>query len=209
MADSTDKGGRKPRVTDADLLDVFRGASDPVLSTAEVADAVPIQRRGTLNRLRALEAEGALDSKQIGGRNTVWWLAGTGATAEERREPATDAARSDTGDESGEDLDAPARSRGGESDDALDDALAGWEPDNVDTETARAQTRRAAEWLRSTGKRHIQSDFVDALADDSTLGSRSWWERAVQPGLMKLRNAGLVEYRSGHHDYRWVGEGEA
>lgn len=74
MPESTDKGGRKPRVTDADLLDVFRETADPVLSTAEVSDALPIKRRGTLNRLRALEDAGELDSKQIGGRNTVWWV---------------------------------------------------------------------------------------------------------------------------------------
>ena len=84
MPESTNKGGRKPRVTDDDLLDVFRETSDPVLSTAEVADALPIKRRGTLNRLRALEAEGALDSKQIGGRNTVWWV--IDERAERRRE---------------------------------------------------------------------------------------------------------------------------
>ena len=73
MPESSNKSGRKPRVTDEDLLDVFRSTSDPVLSTAEVADAVPIKRRGTLNRLQALEEDGELESKQIGGRNTVWW----------------------------------------------------------------------------------------------------------------------------------------
>jgi len=56
MPESSNKGGRKPRVTDEDLLDVFRSTSDPVLSTAEVADAVPIKRRGTLNRLQDREA---------------------------------------------------------------------------------------------------------------------------------------------------------
>lgn len=66
--------GRKPRVTDDELLDVLRESSDPVLSTAEVADQVPIKRRGVLNRLRALEEEGAVRSKRIGGRNTVWWV---------------------------------------------------------------------------------------------------------------------------------------
>ncbi len=74
MADTSKQGGRKPRVTDKDLLDVFRSTSDPVLSTAEVADAVPIKRRGTLNRLQVLEEDGHLESKLIGGRNTVWWL---------------------------------------------------------------------------------------------------------------------------------------
>jgi len=67
MAESSNKGGRKPRVTDDDLLDVFRSTSDPVLSTAEVAEQVPIKRRGTLNRLQSLEEDGALERKQIGG----------------------------------------------------------------------------------------------------------------------------------------------
>lgn len=70
----SDSPGRKPRVTDSDILDVFQNTSDPVLSTAEVADAVPIKRRGTLNRLRSLEEAGDLESKEIGGRNTVWWI---------------------------------------------------------------------------------------------------------------------------------------
>ena len=74
MPESSNTGGRKPRVSDSDLLDVFRATSDPVLSTGEVADAVPIKRRGVLNRLRGLEDAGELESKQIGGRNTVWWV---------------------------------------------------------------------------------------------------------------------------------------
>jgi hypothetical protein len=72
MAD-TNSGGRKPRVTDDDLLSVFGDTDDPVLSTAEVADRLPIKRRGTLDRLRRLEDAGDVASKPIGGRNTVWW----------------------------------------------------------------------------------------------------------------------------------------
>jgi GTP-sensing pleiotropic transcriptional regulator CodY len=68
-------GGRKPRATDADILDGFRETDDPVLSTAEVADRLPIKRRGTLNRLQNLRDAGELEAKQIGGRNTIWWLA--------------------------------------------------------------------------------------------------------------------------------------
>ena len=87
MPESTNKGGRIPRVSDEDLLDVFRSTPDPVLSTAEVADAVPIKRRGTLNRLQSLEEDGELESKRIGGRNTVWWL----VDEESRETPARDA----------------------------------------------------------------------------------------------------------------------
>ena len=80
-------GGRKPRATDDEILAVFRETPDPVLSTAEVAESLPIQRRGTLNRLRRLQEDGRLDSKQIGGRNTVWWL--TDRTASTAPAPET------------------------------------------------------------------------------------------------------------------------
>ncbi|WP_247010815.1 hypothetical protein [Halorientalis litorea] len=94
MPESTNKGGRIPRVSDEDLLDVFRSTADPVLSTAEVADAVPIKRRGTLNRLQSLEEDGELESKRIGGRNTVWWL----GDEESRETPSRDASPSTSGE---------------------------------------------------------------------------------------------------------------
>ncbi len=90
MPESSNKGGRKPRVSDEDLLDVFQSTFDPVLSTAEVADAVPIKRRGTLNRLQALEEDGEIESKRIGGRNTGWWLVDERDVSDtDRRSPAT------------------------------------------------------------------------------------------------------------------------
>lgn len=74
MSDQSNGPGRNPRVTNDEILDVFRSTTDPVLSTAEVAEQLPIRRRGTLNRLQKLEADGVLDSKQIGGRNRIWWI---------------------------------------------------------------------------------------------------------------------------------------
>ena len=68
------RSGRKPRVTDRELLAVLRKTNDPVLSTAEVADELPIKRRATLTRLQRLAESGVLARKQTGGRNTVWWL---------------------------------------------------------------------------------------------------------------------------------------
>jgi len=67
------KPGRKPRVTDEEILDVFRAADDPVLSTAEVTDRLPIKRSATYKRLVSLRDEGRLDGKDVGGRNSVWW----------------------------------------------------------------------------------------------------------------------------------------
>lgn len=73
MADDS-KPGRKPRVTDEEILQLFREADDPVLSTAEVTEQLPIKRSGTYKRLVALREEGQLTGKEIGGRNTIWWI---------------------------------------------------------------------------------------------------------------------------------------
>ena len=67
--------GQKPRISDDDILDVFRATTDLALGTAEVADALPIGRRAIYNRLTSLSEQGLLVRKQIDERNTIWWLA--------------------------------------------------------------------------------------------------------------------------------------
>lgn len=69
----SDGAGRPPSVSDEEILDVFREAADPVLTTSEVASKLPIERRGLLDRLKNLEADGRLQSKSVGGRSVVWW----------------------------------------------------------------------------------------------------------------------------------------
>lgn len=66
--------GRKPQVTDDEILQLFQDAGDPVLSTAEVTEQLPIKRSATYKRLSALRDDGQLTGKDIGGRNTVWWI---------------------------------------------------------------------------------------------------------------------------------------
>jgi len=68
--------GRKPRVTDDEILQLFRDTSDPVLSTAEVTEQLSIKRSGSYKRLSSLRDDGQLTGKDIGGRNTVWWIPG-------------------------------------------------------------------------------------------------------------------------------------
>ncbi|WP_160135656.1 winged helix-turn-helix domain-containing protein [Halococcus salsus] len=67
-----DTPGRKPRVTEREILEVFRKADEPVLTAPEVATVLPIGRRALHNRLKQLEKKGQLVSKQA-GRSTVWW----------------------------------------------------------------------------------------------------------------------------------------
>lgn len=73
MADDS-KPGPKPKVSDDEILAVFRNSADPVLSTAEVTEQLSLKRRSVYDRLSALAEDGRLEQKDIGGRNTVWWL---------------------------------------------------------------------------------------------------------------------------------------
>ena len=92
-----------------------------------------------------------------------------------------------------------------QADTDIEAVLDEWEPETeADTKRARQETMRAAEWLRDRDDRATKSEFVDALADASGLHVDTWWGRCVQPGLRELAEQGVVEYRSGYHDYRWL-----
>ena len=89
----------------------------------------------------------------------------------------------------------------------VDTVLADWEPSaGVEPAVARAQTRRAVEWLREGGGRRTRADFIAALADYSMLDTAEWWSRAVEPGLRMFRASQLVEYTAATGEYRWIGE---
>ena len=65
--------GREPTITDNDVLDVFRGATDPFLTTKEVSDELDLGRRGTYDRLTDLADEGKLERKKVGESAIIWW----------------------------------------------------------------------------------------------------------------------------------------
>jgi predicted transcriptional regulator len=73
MSDNS-KPGPKPSVTDDELIALLREVDDPVLSTAEVTERVSLSRRSVYDRLASLRDDGKLNGKQIGGKNTVWWI---------------------------------------------------------------------------------------------------------------------------------------
>lgn len=196
MPESPSTGGRKPRVTDTDLVDVFCATTDPVLSTAEVADAVPIKRRGTLNRLRRLEEEGRLDSKQIGGRNTVWWLAEhAGHAVEDRDRGATPTDRTPQD--------------GAEDADAIAEAIARVNtPGSGERREKREQAlREMYDYLREhgTARRRDFEEIVDA--EDVGYGSfGSFWTNYVKAkdALKQLPNVDAPG--EGEHTWTYTGE---
>lgn len=71
----SDRPGPDPKVSDEQILKLFRNSPDPVLTASEIADQVDLTRRNVLDRLKDLEDEGFLVSKKVGSRSTVWWLA--------------------------------------------------------------------------------------------------------------------------------------
>jgi hypothetical protein len=80
------------KARDENIIEVFEGIDDPVLTTAEVAEELPIGKRATLNRLEDLADREEIDSKDVGvGR--VWWRtdaedADVGAADAQPPEPA-------------------------------------------------------------------------------------------------------------------------
>lgn len=65
--------GRKPTISDDEILDVFREASEPVLTTQEVANAIDMSRRGTFDRLQKLADTDTIVMKKVGETGAVWW----------------------------------------------------------------------------------------------------------------------------------------
>jgi predicted HTH transcriptional regulator len=64
--------GRKPRVSDEEILEIFQVVDEPVLTVGEIAERLPIGRRGLHDRLKNLEEDGVLSSK-LAGQTMVWW----------------------------------------------------------------------------------------------------------------------------------------
>jgi uncharacterized membrane protein len=73
----TDTGGRKPVVTDKQILRLFTEADDPVLSAPELAEELPISKTGVYKRLRDLDERGLIDSKKF-GQGKAWWITDDG-----------------------------------------------------------------------------------------------------------------------------------
>lgn len=66
--------GRKPKVTDEELLEVFRSSDQPVMTPQQVADEVTLTRRSVHNRLVSLEKQGILERMDVGPTGSVWWI---------------------------------------------------------------------------------------------------------------------------------------
>jgi DNA-binding Lrp family transcriptional regulator len=214
MGERRNQHGRfTPEHTDTDILAAVR-AHEPA-ATSEVADEVGMTRQGADRRLRRLRDTGRVNSKKIGA--SLVWFVRDHAHADADDSSAEDVQDAGVTPDTGTEAVTPDRTREAESadvkpeSDVVNDILGSWNPDgNINVYDARDEAADAVAWLRGVDDdvregRRTKSDFVDALAAESDRSERVWWERAVQPALRELAAHGLVEYRPGHHDYRWIG----
>lgn len=203
------QGGRAPRVSDADLLAVFDDTDDPVLSTGEVADCIPIQRRGTLDRLRDLEEQGYIASKSIGGRNTVWWPVDDAPDPDadrpgNTRDPPPPA---DAGEPEPDpaDVDVDAEPVEPDLQDAIDDVDL---PGSGDTLAARRDAlRRLYDHLREHGTAK-KRDFLEQIDADAVgyASPESFWSNCVK-GRDSLQALPAVDPPGeGEHTWRYRGD---
>lgn len=70
--------GRKPTVSDIEILVFFQKSDDPVLVTKEVADYFGLSTVGMVKRLKALRDEGYLGNKRPSNEH-IWWLTNKGS----------------------------------------------------------------------------------------------------------------------------------
>jgi|APHM01.1.fsa_nt_gi HTH domain. len=63
------------KLSDDEIISQFEEAPEPVLTAAEIADAVDMTRQTANRRLKQLREVGEVEKKRVGSRAVVWWLA--------------------------------------------------------------------------------------------------------------------------------------
>jgi hypothetical protein len=90
VAPSNDrKPGPNPRVTDDEILQIFRDTETPVVTVSSVEERLPVGHRNLLNRLNALWDQDVLNRMDVGPRGRVWWLPGFTTTTADTSIPET------------------------------------------------------------------------------------------------------------------------
>ncbi len=65
--------GRKPDVTDEEILEVLLESSEPVLTTREISEQLPIKLNAAQIRLKSLYEEEQICGKKAGNA-WIWWM---------------------------------------------------------------------------------------------------------------------------------------
>jgi len=69
--------GRKPTVSDEEILREFVIRPDPAHHATEFVDELELSRQGVAERFDVLESKGCLGTKKIANRR-IWWITEVG-----------------------------------------------------------------------------------------------------------------------------------
>jgi hypothetical protein len=78
------------------------------------------------------------------------------------------------------------------------DALADWDPANVDTAKARAAVAEVVGWLAQQDAPQQRADvlaWAEANPEATPYAASTLWEKVAQPGLRELVEAGVVAHQ--------------
>lgn len=70
--------GRPRRVTDREILLVFKDHPDPALANKDVVSELPLTESGVYNRIENLAEQGYLETKKVGKSGKIYWITNEG-----------------------------------------------------------------------------------------------------------------------------------
>jgi hypothetical protein len=196
------------------VLGVFERVRGPVVTSADVADALDCSRDTARRKLKELHREGEVERRETAGR-VVWWLS-TPTNAPDRGEVVEDGEHNMSGPERvadpGDTGETPEHRERDVSAESAPVSVEGVDVEALDLpgrgddlRRRQAAVRAVLAHLREHGE--AQAGDLRALAWDADGGSyadaRSLWKNAVLPALGSV-DAAASAGPSGK--WRWVGE---
>lgn len=189
------KPGRKPKVVPGEVLDVFGAREDRAepLIASEVGDTLGCSRKTAYNKLRALEEDGDLTSKKVGGRSRVYWVPITddhGSRSDSDHEERERTGASDPETTVGDTRNNPVTAL---DERLLDDIAADTLPGSGAKLADRREALRAVvDYLREHGtaepadfKRDVYPEYNGRYTDGEN-PANSWWKNCIYKGLREL-----------------------
>ena len=64
---------RPTSVEDSSILNAFNQSEGPIATVSDISEVIDLHEDSIRNRLKQLEEEGRVTSKQVGARAVVWW----------------------------------------------------------------------------------------------------------------------------------------
>lgn len=192
--------GRPPEVSDEEILEPIQLTDDPVLTTAEVAQSLPIGQRAVLNRLADLHEEGVVSRKNLDDQYSVWWIP---SSSQVMLQPQIQAYEQKVED-------YRQRSQPAPSEETVLDLITEIDIPGLDeTEEERREAIKVAyEFLRNR-REAAKQDFVESVFTEYAAGyssPRAWWEKLIRPALKQFPTVksppqgGSWEYRDENID---------